>query len=173
MSWIEGGQVRRHHQAFINDGLVRKAADVVVGVGGVGHRRATTRGEQLDRHVLIAQAIACYEHLFDLRQALKGQTAEHAGVDWHFAPADKLQAGSQDLAVHVLASGFGFHRVLVEKHHAHGVLLGQVDCKLFFCDSAQELVGLLNQQAATVTGFAVGVDPTAVGHAGQGLDGRL
>ncbi len=171
--WIEGGQIRRHHQAFINDGLVRKAADVVVSIGGVGHRRATTRGEQLDRHVLIAQAIAGDEHLFDLWQALQGQTAEHAGVDRHFAPAHQLQAGSHDLAVHVLASGFGFDRVLVEEHHAHGVLLGQVDSKLFFCDSTQELVGLLNQQAATVTGFAVGVDPTAVGHAGQGLDGRL
>jgi len=171
--WIEGGEVRRHHQAFINDGLVGKAADVVVGVGGIGHRRTTTRGEQLDRHVLVAQAFAGDEHLFDLRQALVGQAAKYAGVDRHFAPADKLQAGGQDLAVHVLASGFGFDRVLVEKHHAHGVLLGQVDRKLLFCDSAQELVGLLNQQATTVTGLAVGVDPTAVGHAGQGLDGRL
>jgi hypothetical protein len=38
---------------------------------------------------------------------------------------------------------------------------------------ARRNIGLLNQQTATVTGLAVGVDPTAVGHAGQGLDGRL
>src|SRR5471032_2272190 len=170
---IEGGQVRRHHQAFINDGLVGKAADVVVGVGGIGHGRATTRGEQLDRHVLVAQAVACDEHLFDLRQALQGQAAQYAGVDRHFAPADELQASGQDLAVHVLASSFGFYRVLVEEHHAHSVLLGQIGAEMFLGDCAQELVGLLNQQAATVTGLAVGVDPTAVGHAGQGLDGRL
>ena len=171
--WIEGGEVRRHHQAFINDGLVGKAADVVVSVGSIGHGRATTGREQLDRHVLVAQAIAGDEHLFDLRQALQGQAAEYAGVDGHFAPSDDLQAGGGDLAVHVLASGFGFYRVLVEKHHAHGVLLGQFDRELLFGDSAQELVGLLNQQATAVTGLAVGVDPTAVGHAGQGLDGRL
>ena len=35
---IEGGEVRRHHQAFVDDGLVGKAADVVVGIGGIGHR---------------------------------------------------------------------------------------------------------------------------------------
>ncbi|MDT4805967.1 hypothetical protein FQZ97_387850 [compost metagenome] len=170
---IEGGQVRRHHQAFVNDGLVGKAADVVVGVGGVGHGRATTGGEQLDGHVLIAQAFTADEHLLDLRQALKGQTAEDAGVDRHFAPADQLQTGGQDLAVHVLASGFGLDRVLIEENHAHSVLLGHFDAERFLGDGSQEHVRLLNQQTATVTGLAVGINPTAVGHAGQGLDGRL
>ncbi|MNR10525.1 hypothetical protein D3C85_1267820 [compost metagenome] len=52
-------------------------------------------------------------------------------------------------------------------------MLGQFDAEGFLGDGSQEHIRLLNQQTATVTGLAVGVDPTAVGHAGQGLDGRL
>ncbi len=170
---IERGQVGRHHQAFIDDGLVRKAADVVVGVSGVGHRRTATGAEQLHRHVLIAQAFAADVDLLDLRQAFMGEAAEDAGVDRHFAPADQLQAFGEDLAVHVLASGFGLGRILIEEHHAHGILLGHIDAEAFPGNGSQEGVGFLNQQTATVTGLAVGINPTAVGHAGQGLDGRL
>ena len=170
---IEGGEVRRHHQALIDDGLVREAADVVVGVFGVGNRRAATGTEQLDGELLIAQAFTADEHLLDLRQALQGQATEDAGVDRHFAPANQFQAGSQDFAVHVFASGFGLGVVLVEEHHAHGVLLGQLAAEGFLGNGAQELIGLLHQQTATVTGLAVGVDTAAVGHAGQCLHGGL
>ena len=65
--WIEGGEIRRHHQAFVNDGFVRKAANVVIGVCGIADRRTTASAEQLDRHLLIVQAIASDEHLLDLR----------------------------------------------------------------------------------------------------------
>ena len=170
---IEGGEVRRHHQAFINDGLVRKAADVVVAVSGIGHRRTATGAEQLDRELLVAEAFTADEHLLDFRQALQRQAPEHAGVDRHFAPTHQLQAGRFDLAVHVLTGRFGLGTVLVEEHHAHGVLLGQFDREVFLGHGTQEQVGLLDQQPTPVTGLAVGVDPTAVGHAGQGLDGRL
>ncbi len=170
---VEGREVARHHQAFVDDGLVRKAADVVVGIVGVGHGRTATGTEQLDGEVLIAQAFTADEHLFDLRQALQGQTAKHAGVDRDFAPANQREASSQDFAVHVGTGGFGFYRVLVEKHHADGVLLGQLDCKVLLGHGTQELIGLLHEQAATVTGFAVGVDTTAVGHARQRLHGGL
>ncbi len=150
--------------------FVRKAADVVVAVGGVGHRRAAPCAEQLDGEVLVAQAGAADEHLFDLRQALQRQAAENAGIDRHLAPADQLQSGGDDLAIHVLACRLGFHRVLVEEHHAHRVLLGQVDRKGFPGDGTQEQVGLLDQQPAAVPGLAIGIDPTAVGHAGQCFD---
>ncbi len=169
----ECGEVRRHHQAFVDDGLVREAADVVVGVMGVGHRRATTGAEQLDREFLVAQAFTTDEHLLDLRQALEGQAAEHAGVDRNLAPADQLQAGVDDLAVHVGAGSFGFDRVLVEEHHTDGVLLGQLDGEVLLGHGTQELIGLLHEQTATVTGLAVGVDAAAVGHAGQRLHGGL
>ncbi|MNS76108.1 hypothetical protein D3C72_1096460 [compost metagenome] len=171
--WIEGDEVRRHHQAFVDDGLVRKAADVVVGVVGVGHGRTATGTEQLDGEFLVAQAFTADEHLLDLRQALKGQAAEHAGIDRHLAPADQLQASSEDFAVHVGAGGFGFDRVLVEEHHANGVLLGQLDSEVLLGHGTQELIGLLHEQTATVTGLAVGVDTAAVGHAGQCLHGGL
>jgi hypothetical protein len=170
---IEGGEVRRHHQAFVDDGLVRKAADVVFDIGGVGHRRATPGTEQLDREFLIAQAFATDEHLLDLRQALQRQATEHAGVDRHLAPAHQAQAGSEDLAVHVVACGFGLGGVLVEEHHADRVLAGQFAAELFQGHGPQEPIGLLHQQPAAVAGLAVGVDPTTVGHAGQGLDSRL
>ncbi|MNO73542.1 hypothetical protein D3C76_645100 [compost metagenome] len=170
---IEGRQVGGHHQALIDDGLVREAADVVIGIGGVGHRGATTRAEQLDGEVLVGQTGSADEHLLDLRQALQGQAAEDAGVDRHLAPADQLQAGGDDLAIHVLASGLGLHRILVEENHAHRVLLGQLDRKLFLGHCAQEQIRLLDQQAATVTRFPVRVDPTSVGHAGQRFDGCL
>ena len=171
--WIEGGQVRRHHQAFIDNGLVRKAADVVIGVRCVGHRGTATGAEQFDRHVLIAEAVACDEHLLDLWQTLQRQTTQHAGINRDFAPAHQLQARREDFAVHVGAGRFGLDRVLVKKHHADRILLGQISAELFFGDCTQELIGLLNQQATTVTGLAVCVDPTAVGHAGQGLNGGL
>ena len=68
---VELLQVGRHHQAFVDDGLVRKAADVVVAVSRVGHRRATTGTEQFDREFLIGQAFTADKHLLDLRQTLK------------------------------------------------------------------------------------------------------
>ena len=170
---IELLQVRRHHQAFVDDGLRREAADVVVSVGGVGHRGATTGAEQFDGELLVVQAFATDEHLLDLRQALQSQAAEHAGIDRHLAPADQLQAGGLDLAVHVGAGGLGLGRVLVEEHHAHRVLLRQLAAELLPGNGAQEQIGLLNQQTTTVTGLAVGVDTAAVGHAGQGFNGGL
>jgi hypothetical protein len=51
--------------------------------------------------------------------------------------------------------------------------LGKSAAEVLLGDCTQEQVGLLNQQATTVTGLAVCVDPTAVGHAGQGLNGCL
>ncbi|MCY1173738.1 hypothetical protein D9M73_139130 [compost metagenome] len=145
----------------------------MVGIGGIGYRRTATGTEQLDCEFLIAEAFATDEHLFDLRQALERQAAEHAGVDRYFAPADQLQASGQNLPVHILASGLGLGVVLVEEHHAHGILLGQIAAEVVFGHCAQEFIWLLHQQATTVAGLAVSVDPTAVGHAGQGLDGRL
>lgn len=171
--WIEGREIARHHQAFIDDGLVREAADVVVGVVGVGHGRTATGTEQLDGEFLVTQAFTADEHLFDLRQALQRQAAQHAGVDRDFAPAHQLEAGVDDLAVHVGTRGFGFDRVLVEEHHADGVLLGQLDGEVFLGHGTQESIGLLHEQTATVTGLAVGVDAAAVGHAGQRLHGGL
>ena len=145
----------------------------MVGISSVGHRRSTTGAEQLDRHVLIAQAGTGNEHLLDLRQTIQGQTAQHAGIDRHFAPAHQLQARREDFAVHVVTGRFSLDRVLVEKHHADRVLLGQITAELFFGHGTQEQIRFLNQQATTVTGLAVCVDPTAVGHAGQGLNGGL
>ncbi|MCY1298833.1 hypothetical protein D9M70_483370 [compost metagenome] len=145
----------------------------MVGVGGVGHRGAPPRAEQLDGEVLVGQPLAADEYLLDLRQALQGQTAQHAGVDRHLAPADQLQAGGEDLAVHVLARGFGLGRILVEEHHADRVLLRQLGAERFTRHGAQEQVRLLDQQPATVAGLAVGVDAAAMGHAGQCFDGGL
>jgi len=170
---IERREIARHHQAFVDDGLVREAADVVVGVVGVGHGRAATGTEQLDGEFLIAQAFTANEYLLDLRQALQGQAAEHAGVDRDLAPADQLEAGRDDFAVHVGAGGFGFDRVLVEEHHADGVLPGQLDGEVLLGHGPQELIRLLHEQTATVTGLAIGVDAAAVGHAGQCLHGGL
>ena len=166
-------QVRRHHQAFVDDGLVREAADVVIAVVGVGHRRATTGAEQLDGEFLIAQPFTADEHLLDLRQTLQRQPTEHAGVDRHLAPAHQLQAGREDFAVHVLARGFGLGRILIEEHHAHGILRRQFDAELLLGDGAQELIGLLDQQATAITGLAVGVDTAAVSHAGEGLNSGI
>ena len=145
----------------------------MIAVSGVAHRRAAAGAEQLDRHVLIAQAVTGDKHLLDLRQTLQRQATQHAGIDRHLAPAHQLQAGGEDFAIHVAAGRFGLDRVLVEKHHADRVLLGQIGTELFLGGCTQEQVRLLNQQATTVTGLAVCVDPTAVGHAGQGFNGGL
>ncbi|RMO66669.1 hypothetical protein ALQ37_05532 [Pseudomonas syringae pv. aptata] len=169
----EGREVGRHHQAFINDGLVRKAADVVIGICGVGHRRAATRTEQFDGEFLIAQAFTANEYLLDFRQALQRQATQNAGIDRHLTPAHQIQAFGEDFAVHVFARGVGPGVVLIEEHHAHSILAGQIDVEVLLGDRTQEAIGLLNQQTATVAGLAVGVDTATVGHAGQGLNGRL
>ncbi|MNF55808.1 hypothetical protein D3C84_372810 [compost metagenome] len=170
---VELLQVGRHHQAFVDDGLVRQAADVVLDVPGVGHGGTATGAEELDRELLVAEAFATNEHLLDLRQALQGQAAEDAGVHRNLAPADQLQASFDDLAIHVLARHFGAGRILVEEDHADGVLDRQFNGEGLFGDRTQEQVRLLDQQTATVAGLAVGVDAAAVGHAGQGFDGGL
>ena len=170
---VELLQVRRHHQTFVDDGLRREAADVMLGIGGIGHRRATTGTEQLDGEVLVTQAFTTDEHLFNLRQTLQRQTAEHAGINWHFAPADQLQAGGEDFAIHVLAGRAGFALVLVEENHADCVLRWQLDRKRLLRSGTQEHIRLLHQQPAAVTCLTVGVDTAAVGHAGQGFNGCL
>ena len=170
---IEAGQVGRHHQTLVDQGLRREAAHVVVGVGGVAHRGAAAGAEQLHGEGGIRQALATDEHLLDLRQACQGQLTEHRGIHRHLAPADQFQARRLDLAVHVGTRRLGLHRVGIEKHHAHCVLARQLDIEFFTGHRAQEQVGLLNEQAATVAGLAVGVDAATVGHAGQRLDGGL
>ena len=170
---IEAGEIRRHHQALVDDVLGRQAADVEVGVVLERHLGAAAGEEQLDAHLRVVEAFAADEHLLDARQALQRQTAEHRSVHRHAAPADQGQACGGDLGVHRLARAGGTRLVPAEEHHADRVLLGQVHAELLSGQHAQEAVGLLQQQAAAVAGLAVGVDAATVGHAGQGLDGRL
>ena len=145
----------------------------MIAVVGIGHRGTTTGAEQLDGEFLVGEAITTDEHLLDLRQALQRQPAQHAGVDRHLAPAHQLQTSREDFAVHVLARGFGLGRILIEEHHAHGILPGQFDAELLLGDRAQELIRLLDQQATAITGLAIGVDTAAVSHAGEGLNSGL
>jgi hypothetical protein len=58
----------------------------------------------------------------------------------------------------------------VEKHHANGIGLGEIK-SLFFGCRFHERIGFAQQQAATVSGFAIGGNRTAVGKTGKGIDG--
>ncbi len=63
--------------------------------------------------------------------------------------------------------------VLTQKDHPDGILRRQFGVEMLQSLGTQKCVGLLHQQTATVTGFAVSIDATAVSHAGQGLNGSL
>ncbi len=54
-------------------------------------------------------------------------------------------------------------------HRPYPIARAQFKVGVGLGDGAQELVGLLDQQAAAVTGLAIGVDTPPVRHAGEGL----
>ena len=70
-------QISRHHQAFIDDGLMRKAADVVLCIYRISYRRTTAGDKQLDGEFLIIQPFTTNKNLLDLRQTLKCQASQH------------------------------------------------------------------------------------------------
>ncbi len=111
--------------------------------------------------------------MLNTRHAAQGQRAENRRIDRHFAPAQTGQPLiTQGVGKSLFGSGAG-SLVGTHEHHAHGVLVGQFDRQRLAGNLAQKTVRLLNEQAATIAGLAVGVNAAAVGHARQRFNCRL
>ena len=87
-------------------------------------------------------------------------------------PACHLQSLSNELLLQTgtgLISQFGH---LIQEHYTGGVVFCQMDT-LLTSHCPHEPVRGLHQQAAAVTGLAIGSNSAAVGQPGQRIDGRL
>src|SRR5690606_39245986 len=67
----------------------------------------------------------------------------------------------------------GTGRIVAEEYHANAIDVGQFAAEQFTGSLAQESIGFLHQQTATVAGSAVCGDTAAMRHAGQRTDRRL
>ncbi len=170
---VELGQVGRHHQAFVDDVFVGEAANIEGAVVSQCHFRAAPGEEQLDAEITFSDIVSGNEHLLDARQPFERELAQDTGIDRHLAPADQRQALGDDLLAQASPCVVGLGCVLIEEHHADGILRGQLDIEVLQCLRAQKGIWLLHQQTATVAGLAIGIDAAAVRHTGQGLDGSL
>ena len=165
-------QIGGHHQAFIGDDLVRQAANVKILVGLHGDFGLAAGVEQLDAELLLIQPFTGHKHLLNTRHAAQRQRAQHAAVERHFAPANQRQTLIYKRSFESLTSSGRSRLIDAHKHHTHSILLRELGTQRLFGNRTQKPVGLLNQQATTVTGLAVGVDATTVCHACQGFNGR-
>jgi hypothetical protein len=167
---VEDRQVGRHHQPLVRDHLRRQAGDVE---GVIVPRERlfglATGDEQRPLEGLLVELAGCVdEHLLDGRQRRQRLLAARRGVERHDAPAGhrELLRGERGVELGALRGDVGPGRV---EHHADRVVAGKLEAGLGG-HRAQEAVRLAHQQAAAVTGLAVGGHRTAVGHAGQGAD---
>ncbi|CAM5520249.1 hypothetical protein SSTU70S_03178 [Stutzerimonas stutzeri] len=119
---IELRQIGRHHQAFIDDVLVRQTADIELSVGQ-SDLSPTAGEEQLDAEVTLGQAGARHVNLLDARQALEGEAAKYAGVHRHFTPADQRQPLCRNLFVEARTRNVGFAGILAKEDHADRILI--------------------------------------------------
>ncbi len=167
---IEGRQIHRHHQPLVGDDVAGQRADVEVRLvdqrllgQAAGHEQRDVKG--------FLGVTGLDEQLTDTRQALQRHRATHAGVHRHLAPAEHLDTTLCQARLEHLAGAFLTLVVVGQEDHAHGIAVAQFDTQAFLGGVAHEAVGHLQQQAAAVTGLAVGSNTATVGHAGQGFDG--
>ncbi len=170
---VELGQVGRHHQAFVDDVLVREAADIEGAVVGQCDFGAAAGEEQLDAELTLVEALAGNEYLFNARQTLERQLPENAGIHRNLTPANQGKPLRLDFLAQLSTSAIRLAGVLIEEDHANRILGRQLGVEMLQGLRAQKGVRLLHQQTAAVAGLAIGVDAAAVSHACQGLNGSL
>jgi len=166
--------MRRHDHALVDQGTSRER-------GQIEHRvlllqlllRATARHKQFaDERSLVDVLEAVHEHHLDTRERAHGLGATGIRVRRHHAPTGYLQAFADQLRIQHLAGTGGAVFKATEEHKASREALHQRDTG-FRRDRAQEALGLLQQQAAAVTGLAVSGYCTTVLQTVQRGNGRL
>ena len=170
---VEAFQPLGHQQALVNDHPAGQRGDVelAIALGGEQLLGATARLEELQLELeLVQPGGRDHEGLLETRQHRPRLFTAGIRIDRHHPPAGQAQA--------VMGAGLGQHRARTrrlglvggQEDVAGGVLAAtQLDAGLAG-GTAQEAVGLLDQQAAAVTGLAVGGDGAAVGHPFQTFD---
>ena len=168
--FVKLGELPGREEAFVDDGLGRKRAEVGAGrqerFGAFAEEgeapfeagRSAPRMERLD------------EELPDFRHGFEGAAAERIGIHGNAAPAENAEAlgvgGGFDGGASFL--GFGGE----EKREANGEDFGQLDALLLRA-RAEEGLGERSEQAGAVAAGAIGVDSTAVGEALEGGQSML
>ena len=170
---VKPGQVHRHDQPLVGDDLPREAADVKIRIGGIGYLGLAPGDEQLAAQDIGRDAGGIDKYLLYDRQAGQRDFPANRAVGWHLAPTQHGQALVSQGALHGLPGGAGPLRIRAQEDLPHRVGLGKRHPEGFLGQGAHEAIGHLHQQAATITGLAVGRNPPAVRHAGEGLDSRL
>ena len=169
---IQHRQVFRHHQPLVREYVGREAGDVEDRIVVHGDLGAAARHEQgAFEGVRLHLRRGVDKHLQDVGLGLQrlGTTGLFR-VQRYLAPAGQRQRAACDRGLDGRAGRLDM--VWIDEHEAGGKSLGRIDPGLVG-EGAQEGLGCLHQQPTAVAGFAIGGDRTAVGHALQGLDGRI
>ena len=150
-------QMRRHDHALVDQRASRQRRQIEHRVLLLQLLFGTTaRHEQLAvEGGLVDVFEAVHEHHLDARERAHGLGTTGVRVRGHHAPASHLEALANQLRVqHLTSTGRAVFET-AEEHEAGREALDERDARLRR-DRTQETLGLLEQQAATVTGLAVG-----------------
>ncbi|MNM41960.1 hypothetical protein D3C81_527880 [compost metagenome] len=169
----EAAELVRQHHALVADGVGAERGDVVVGVRAQLLLAAATGQEQgqAEAGVILADA-GIDEYLFDARQGVARQLPADAVVGRYFAPAGHLAADRLDLLLQLCTAGLRGVGIVRQEDQAGGEARADGNAR-FTGQQFQEGIGAAQQQAAAITGQAVGGDTTTVGHARKRGDGGI
>ena len=142
---VETLQISRHDQPFIGHDPIREAADIEIGIISQRHFDLTTRRIQLAHTVLVINAVCVNEHLLDSRQLIQRNFTADALVNRYFSPTPYGQALFAQRLGHGLSRLCLKRLVTAEEHHAHGIVLPQVNVPDRFRLGAHKRIGHLQK----------------------------
>ncbi len=169
----EAAELVRQHHALVADRIRGEGGDVEVGVFAQLLFAAATGQEQrqCEAGIILANP-GIDEHLLDARQRVARQLAADAVVGRYLAPASDLAAHRFHLRLQLRAAGLRSVGVMRQEYQAGGETRGGGDAG-FAGQQFQERIGAAQQQAAAITGQAIGGDTATVGHARKRGDGGI
>ena len=170
---VEMRQIHWHHQAFVSNHTARQATDVIVFVALIGHFCLAPGHKQFGAQFLLGDAGRINKYLLNDRQARQCDLTADIFIRRHHAPAQYFKALIDERLFGSTAGGSSLHRVSAQEYLADAIIVAEVRIETFPGQRAHKLVGHLQQQTTAIASLAVCGNTATVGHAGQGLDGRL
>ena len=135
---------------------------------------AATAGQeqrQCETGVILADA-RVDEHLLDARQGIACKLAADTVIGGYLAPAGDLATHGFHLRLQLRAARLRGIGIVWQEHQAGGKACSDADAG-FAGQQFQECIGTAQQQAAAITGQAIGGDTATVGHARKRGDGGI
>ena len=175
---VEGRDLGRHHEAFVDHGAAREAGNVEASVGAqrLGHRSlALPAGDvELALERLFAQPGRIGEALPDRRTGRPGRLAQGGRLDRHLAPAEDAQTFAREGLVHDRLAGHPGLGLQGHEHHGRPVAAGlrQREPERAAC-VLEEAVRDLHENAGSVTGARVGAGGATMQQVVEHLDATL